>query len=279
MVTPAVKREAVAHLCEMHGVSQRRACDVLQIDRATVRYLSRRPDDVELRDAIRRVSRERRRFGYRRIHVMIAREGFAVNHKKVRRIYGEEKLQVRRRGGRKRALGTRKPMVLPDGPNQRWSLDFVSDALTDGRRFRILAVVDDYSRENLVLVADTSLSGRRVTRELNKVISERGMPKTIVSDNGTEFTSMAILKWVQDTGIDWHYIAPGKPQQNGFIESFNGKLRDECLNETLFGTLRDARKTLEEWQEDYNWRRPHSALGNQTPMEFIQAKMMDKMAA
>jgi len=183
MVTPVAKRNAVVHLCETHGVSQRRACDVLQIDRSTVRYLSRRGDDTDLRDAIKRVSRERRRFGCRRIHVMIAREGFEVNHKKVRRIYLEEKLQVRRRGGRKRALGTRKPMVLPDGPNQRWSLDFVSDALTDGRRFRILAVVDDFSRENLVLVADTSLSGQRVARELDKVIAERGMPKTIVSDN------------------------------------------------------------------------------------------------
>ena len=170
-------------------------------------------------------------------------------------------------------------MVLPDGPNQRWSLDFVSGALTDGRRFRILTVVDNFSRKNLVLVAYTSLSGKRVARELDRVIAERGMPKTIVSDNDTEFTSMAILKWVQDTGIDWHYIAPGKPQQNGFIESFNGKLRDEGHNETLFGTLRDARKTLEEWQEDYNWRRPHSALANLTPMEFLQRKTMDKMAA
>ena len=208
-MTPVAKRKAVVHLMEVHQVSQRRACDVLQVDRSSVRYLSRRGDDAELRDAIKRVSRERRRFGCRRVHVMIAREGFVVNHKKVRRIYVEEKLQVRRRGGRKRALGTRKPMVLPDGPNQRWSLDFVSDAL----RFRILAVVDDFSRENLVLVADTSLSGHRVARELDKVIAERGMPKTIVSDNGTEFTSMAILKWVQNTGIDWHYIAPGKPQR------------------------------------------------------------------
>ena len=207
----------MVHLMEAHQVSQRRACDVLQVDRSSMRYLSCRGEDAELRDAIKRVSRERRRFGCRRIHGMIAREGFEVNHKKVRRIYREEKLQVRRRGGRKRALGTRKPIVLPDGPNQRWLLDFVSDALTDGRRFRILAVVDDFSRENLVLVADTSLSGQRVARELDQVIAERGMPKTTVSDNGTEFTRMAILKWVQDRGIDWHYIALGKPRHIGFI--------------------------------------------------------------
>ena len=278
-MTPDANRKAVVHLMEIHQVSQRRACDVLRVDRSSMRYQSRRGDDVDLRDAIKRVSRERRRFGYRRIHVMVAREGFQVNHKKLRRIYAEEKLQVRRRGGRKRALGTRRPMVLPDGPNQRWSLDFVSDAFTDGRRFRISTVVDDYTRENVALIADTSLSGQRVTRELNKAIAERGAPKTIVSDNGTEFTSMAILKWVQDTGIDWHYIAPGKPQQNGFIESFNGKLRDECLNETLFSSLAEACATLEEWREDYNWRRPHSALGNLTPMEFAQRMTMDKMAA
>ena len=144
---------------------------------------------------------------------------------------------MRRRGGRKRALGTRKPMVLSDGPNQRWSLDFVNDAFTDGRRFRILTVIDDFTRENIGLVTDTSLSGQRVARELGQIVADRGMPNTIVSDNGTEFTSMAILKWVQDTGVDWHYIAPGKPQQNGFIESFNGKLRDECLNENLFSSL------------------------------------------
>ena len=279
VVTPVRKRKAVAQLMTQHQVSQRRAFDLLQIDRSTVRYVSRRSDDVELQDAIKRVSRERRRFGCRRVHVMIAREGFVVNHKNVWYIYTEDKLQVRRRGGKKRALGTRKPVVFPDGPNQRWSLDFVSDALTDGRRFRVLAVVDDFSRENLVLVADTSLSGQRVARKLDQSIAERGMPKTIVSDNGTEFTSMAILKWVQDTGVDWHYIAPGKPQQNGFVERFNGKLRDECLDETLFGTLGDARATLDEWQEDYNWRRPHSALGNLTPMGLLQRKAVDKMAA
>jgi len=278
-VTPDAKRKAVAYLMETHLVSQRRACAALNVDRSTVRYRSRRDDDAELRATIRRVSKERRRFGYRRIHVMVEREGHKVNHKKLRRIYREEKLQVRRRGGRKRALGTRKPMVLPDGPNQRWSLDFVSDAFTDGRRFRILTVVDDFTRENLALVADTSLSGLRVTRELDQIIAERGMPGTIVSDNGTEFTSMTILRWVQGTGIDWHYIAPGKPTQNAFIESFNGKLRDECLNETLFSSLVEARETLDAWQEDYNTHRPHSALGNLTPKEFAEKISIDRLAA
>jgi len=153
---------------------------------------------------------------------MLERQGITMNHKKLRRLYREEKLQVRKRGGRKRALGTRRPMVLPSGINERWSLDFVSDAFTDGRRFRILAVIDDYSRECLALVADTSLSGGRVARELDAIIARRGhKPTTIVSDNGTEFTSMAILKWCQETKVGWHYIAPGKPQENGFVESFN----------------------------------------------------------
>lgn len=168
-----------------------------------MRYSSVRPDDADLRKAIRDVTRERRRFGYRRIGVMPERQGIMMNHKKLRRLYREERLQVRKRGGRKRALGTRRPMVLPGRINERRSLDFVSDAFTDGRRFRVLAVIDDYSRECLALVADTSLSGRRVARELNIIIAGRGAkPKTIVSDNGKEFTSMAILQWSQETKID-----------------------------------------------------------------------------
>lgn len=280
MVTPAAKREAVVHLCNTHEVSQRRACRVLAVDRSSVRYNSVRPDDADLRKAIRDVARERRRFGYRRIQVMLEREGICMNHKKLRRLYREEKLQVRKRGGRKRALGTRRPMVLPSGINERWSLDFVSDAFTDGRRFRVLAVIDDYSRECLALVADTSLSGGRVARELNEIIARRGgKPKTIVSDNGTEFTSMAILKWCQETKVGWHYIAPGKPQQNGFVESFNGSLRDECLNETLFSTLTEARHHITLWKEDYNVTRPHSSLGNLTPREYAQNKHLQLRAA
>ena len=226
-----------------------------------------------------KVAAERRRFGYRRIHVMLQRQGLCMNQKKLRRLYREEKLQVRKRGGRKRALGTRRPMVLPSRANERWSLDFVSDAFTDGRRFRVLAVVDDFSRECLSLVADTSLSGLRVTRELDNLIRQRGRPNTIVSDNGTEFTSMAILRWSEETNVEWHYIQPGKPMQNGFVESFNGSFRDECLNETLFSSLTQARTQISAWQEDYNQNRPHSSLGNLTPQEYATKMTLQKQAA
>lgn len=234
MVTPAAERKAVAHLVEHHAMSERRACKAIGCCRMTVRYRSVRPDDRALRDRMIALARERRRFGYRRLHVLLKREGHVVNHKRLFRLYREEKLAVRRRGGRKRAIGTRAPMLVPLRPNERWSLDFVSDQFTDGRRFRILAIVDDCTRENLALLADTSLSGLRVARELDRVIAERGRPKMIVSDNGSEFTSNAILAWADQARVEWHYIAPGKPMQNGFIESFNGRLRDELLNETLF---------------------------------------------
>lgn len=270
MVTPAVKRDAVAHACQVLGVSQRRACRTIGAERTTIRYRHRRPDDAALRERLRSLAAERRRFGYRRLHILLRREGTRVNHKKLRRIYADERLQVRRRGGRKRALGMRAPLTLPQGPNQRWSLDFVSDQLTDGRRFRILAVVDDFTRECLCLVADTSLSGLRVTRELDAIAAVRGRATACVSDNGTELTSMAVLRWCQATGVEWYYIAPGKPQQNAFIESFNGRLRDECLNETLFVSLAHARAELARWKNDYNTVRPHSAVGNIPPAIYAK---------
>src|SRR5271156_3440000 len=257
MVTPAAGRQTMANFCTSFDVSQRRPCEVIGADRSSVRYLSLRPDDATIRVRLRELASVRRRFGYRRLLLLIRSEGVLINHKKLRRLYAEERLQVRRRGGRKRALGTRAPMVLPQGPNQRWSLDFVSDTLTDGRRFRILAMVDDYTRECLCLVADTSLSGLRVVRELDALIARRGRPLGCVSDNGTELTSMAILRWSQTSGVDWHYIAPGKPTQNAFIESFNGRLRDELLNETLFTSLAHARAALEEWRRDYNHASEH----------------------
>ena len=273
MVTPVARREAAAHLRQTYGVSQRRACRAIGVDRSSARYRGRRPDDGALRARLRELAAARRRFGYRRLHILLRREGVTMNHKKLRRLYREERLQVRRRGGRKRALGTRAPMALPQGPNQRWSLDFVSDMLADHRRFRILAVVDDFTRECLALVADTSLSGLRVARELDTVVAVRGRPLSIVSDNGTELTSTAILKWSQECDVAWHYIAPGKPTQNAFVESFNGRLRDELLNETLFVSLVHARSALDAWKNDYNTVRPHSALGNLAPA--IYAKLSD----
>ena len=250
---------------EAHGISERRACAILGADRSTARYRSRRPDDAATRSRLRALAGERRRFGYRRLGLLLAREGVALNHKKLRRLYREERLQVRQRSGRKRALGSRAPITLPDAPNQRWSVDFVSDTLSDGRRFRMLCVVDDCTRECLGLVADTSLSGLRVARELDAIVAVRGAPLTVVSDNGTELTSVAILRWSQERGVGWHYIAPGKPQQNAFVESFNGRLRDECLNETVFTSLRHARVVLASWRHDYNEVRPHSALGGRAP--------------
>ena len=270
MVTPVARREAVAHLRQGYQVSQRRACRAIGADRSSMRYRSFRPDDGALRARLRELAASRRRFGYRRLGILLRREGTHMNHKRLRRLYVEERLQVRRRGGRKRALGTRAPMTVPQGPNQRWSLDFVSDALADGRRFRILTVVDDFTRECLCLAADTSLSGLRVARELDAIVATRGRPIACVSDNGTELTSMAILRWSQETRVDWHYIAPGKPTQNAFAESFNGRLRDECLNEHWFESLADARRKIGAWRIDYNTVRPHSRLGNIPPAAYAK---------
>jgi putative transposase len=272
MVTPAAKREAVAHLRSAFELSERRVCRIIGCVRMTVRYHSRRPDDADLRQRLRALAHERRRFGYRRLHVLLRREGFQVNHKRLFRLYREERLMVRRRGGRKRALGTRAPMLIPQWPNDRWSLDFVADQLIDGRRMRVLIVVDDCTRECLALVADTSISGIRVARELDRLLVERGKPKTIVSDNGTELTSNAILRWTDDHKVAWHYIAPGKPVQNAFAESFIGRLRDELLNETLFRSLAHARVVLEAWQTDYNTNRPHSRLGWMSPAIYAAAR-------
>ena len=250
------------------GCSQRRACGLVGLAPKTYRYISRRPDDEPIRQRLRELASERRRFGDRRLHILLRREGTILNWKKLYRLYREERLMVRKRGGRKRALGTRAPLTIPQSANQRWSLDFVSDALACSRKFRVLTVVDDFSRECLALVVDNSLSGIRVARELDRLIQGRGSPCMIVSDNGTELTSRAILAWQQDHRVEWHYIAPGKPTQNGFIESFNGRLRDECLNEHLFASLPEARRIIEAWRIDYNTKRPHSSLDGLTPAEF-----------
>ena len=268
MVTPAQRREAVAHLITAHQMSERRACQVADVDRALVRYRFLRPDDAELCARLRVLAHERRRFGYRRLHILLRREGWAVNRKRVQRLYREEHLMVRKRSGRKRALGLRVPMTAPNRPNARWSLDFVHDQFADGRRFRVLVIVDDVTRECLAAVPDTSISGLRVARELDRIIAWRGKPAAIRSDNGTELTSNAILSWADERRIAWRYIQPGKPVQNAFAESFNARLRDELLNETLFRSLVHARRLIEAWRQDYNHHRPHSKLGWLTPTGY-----------
>jgi putative transposase len=252
-------------------MSRVRACRLVGLNRSSLNYRSKRPDDSTVRQRLRDLAAERRRFGYRRLGWLLAREGHVMNRKKLYRIYREEKLMVRRRGRRKRAIGTRAPLALPDTINRRWSLDFVSDALSDGRRFRIFCVVDNFSRECLATVVDTSIGGVRVVRELERLVTERGRPTVIVSDNGCELTSMAVLCWSIGR-IEWHYIAPGKPVQNAFVESFNSRLRDECLNEHIFLSLAEARVTIAVRRDDYNHRRPHSSLGALTSVEFAQLK-------
>jgi len=254
-----------------HGLTQRQACKLVGACRGTVRYSAcGRADEEEVKAKILKIAHERRRFGYRRIHMLLKRDGLAINHKRVFRLYQDLQIKIRRRSARKKALGTRMEVLQLKAPNECWSLDFVHDSLRCGRRIRLLAVIDAYTRECLNITVDTSLGGRRVQRVLDQIIELRGKPKAIRSDNGTEFTSNAILTWAHERSVEWQYIQPGKPQQNGHTESFNGKLRDECLNENLFFDLRQTREILEKWRIDYNHQRPHSSLRGLTPIEAFR---------
>lgn len=243
-MTSDVKRRAVRDVMDRHGLSERRACELADLHRSVFQYKKQDQGDEALRKRLRELAHERRRFGYHRLGILLAREGFEVNHKKLFRLYRDEGLAVLRRRSRKRALGKRRPILVLDRANQRWSLDFISDAFEDGQRFRVLCTVDNCTRETQATVVDRSLSGARMTRELDDLIRRRGQPNVIVSDNGTEMTSHSVLRWCQDTGVGWHYIAPGKPMQNAFVESFNVCLRDECLNGHIFGNFAKARKII-----------------------------------
>jgi transposase InsO family protein len=268
MVRPAAKREAVAHLRNVLQMSERRACTLVAADRKMIRYRSRRPPDIELRTRLRDLANQRRRFGYRRLFILLREQGEPSGVNRIYRLYREEGLTVRKRKARRRAIGTRTPILVETRVNARWSLDFIHDQLAQGRRFRILNIVDDVTRECLAAIPDTSISGKRVARELTGLIGTRGKPGMIVSDNGTEFTSNAILGWAKDHRVEWHYITPGKPMQNGYIESFNGRMRDELLNESLFMDLDQARNLIGAWITDYNTARPHSSLGYKTPAAY-----------
>lgn len=267
-------------LMQEHVLSERHACSLVGANRATVRYQTLKASEEELKEQIREMAMKHRRYGYRRIYKLLKRAGREINHKKVYRLYKELGLKVLKRGGRKRAIGERKVQRLITRANQCWALDFVSDALANGRKIRLLTVVDVHTRESLRIAVDYSLNGESVLGMLEELIRERGKPEVILSDNGTEFTSNRVTRWQKERRISWEYIEPGKPYQNGSIESFNGKLRDECLNEHWFMSLEEAKEIIEKWRKHYNGQRPHSSLGGLTPNELAsQLKMKSSSIA
>lgn len=257
---------------EAYQLSENRACGLVGITRWINRYKGRRDRQDELRQRLRELAGNRPRFGYRRLTVMLRREGWKVNTKRVYRIYREENLGVRTAKRKKRSAHLRVSLPEPTRPNQRWSMDFVSDRLADGRWFRILTVVDQYTRECLCAFADRSQTGEKVVVQMKRLAAQRGVPESITTDNGGEFAGKAMETWAYQNDVKVDLIRPGKPVENGYIESFNGRLRDECLNGEIFFDLADARQKLELWRTDYNERRPHSSLDDRTPTEFAKLK-------
>jgi putative transposase len=255
---------------ERHQLNESRACGLVGITRWSNRYQSRQDPQSPLRMRLRDLAGSRSRYGYRRLTVLLRREGWAVNAKRVYRLYREEGLQVPTRKRMTKAVSPRVPLAGATRPNQRWSMDFVSDRLADGHWFRILTVVDQYTRECLSAHADRSQTGEKVVQQLKGLVARRGAPESITVDNGSEFASRAMEVWAYQASVQLDFIRPGKPVENGYIESFNGRLRDECLNGEIFFDLTDARAKLERWRRDFNEQRPHSALSDRTPQEFAQ---------
>ena len=269
MVTPSARRRVVAYLLAAYPASERRACRALGVARSSQRYRSRRAPRDELRVRLRTLALLKPRWGYRRLYWLLRREGWRVNRRLVQRVYREDGLAVRQRR-RKRVSVARTPRVLPRRANERWSMDFVRDTLGDGRAFRALTIVDDFTRESVAIEVDTSLPGERVVQVLERLAGTRGLPDGIVCDNGPEFAGQVLDQWAHRRGVQLLFIQPGKPVQNAFAESFNWRLRDECLNETWFWTVAEARITIEQWRVEFNTARPHSGLASRTPSEYVQ---------
>jgi putative transposase len=262
----AAMKASVEHVREKFAFTERRACRLLLVPVSSYRYKTRRNDDG-LRERLIALAREKPRFGYRRLHVLLERGGEQVNHKRVHRIYREAGLALRRRK-RKHCVRVSTPLGVYTAANQEWALDFVHDAVASGRSIRVLNVIDAYTRESLAMEVDTSFAGLRVTRVLDQIIDERGLPRAIRCDNGPELTSRRFLAWALDRKIDLIHIQPGKPTQNAYVESFNSKLREECLRASWFQNLFEARRIMANWRRDYNQCRPHSSLSYLTPAEF-----------
>jgi putative transposase len=275
VVSPAARRGVVEHLRESWKLSERRACRLAGLARAVWRYRLQPDRDPAVRARLLELAARYPRYGYELLYLKLRREGFAVNHKRVLRLYREERLVLRPRSKRKRVAAAPRPArVFPQAPNERWSMDFMSDTLESGRVFRALNVLDDFSRECLAIEVDLSLPGERVVRVLDRLAFERGLPRAITLDNGPEFVSKALDHWAYRTGVELLFIRPGKPVENAFVESFNGTLRNDCFNQHWFNSLGEARVIVEGWRREYNQERPHSALGGMTPREFAALRSL-----
>jgi putative transposase len=273
MVSPQAKREAVAALMAERGFGVRRACGLVQISRSLCRYRSRRADSAKLRERIAQIAAEKRRYGYRRVYLKLRRDGWTVNRKRVYRLYREAGLAVRRRKRKRIGPFERKPLPKPLSANLSWSMDFVSDGLADGRRLRCLTIVDDCTRECVAIEVDTSITGTRVKAVLERLADNRGLPRSITVDHGPEFEGQVLDARVYEWQVKLSFIRPGKPNENAYIESFNGKFRDECLNGHWFVTMDQARRIIEGWRIEYNTERPHSSLGDLTPEEYAKSSL------
>jgi putative transposase len=270
VVTPAARQHEASYAIEQYGVSERRGCRLFGLVRSTWQYRSRRPADTELRERLRELAAKLPRYGYKRLCRRLRKNGVKVNHKKIYRLYREEGLMVRKRAWKRLVRRTERP-TTPTRTNERWSMDFTSDQLADGRRFRTFNVVDDCSRECLAIRVERSIPGAYVARVLTELVKKRGRPDVIVLDNGPEFISRALEIWAEEHGVRLHFIEPGKPVQNCYVESFNGRFRDECLNEHWFTSLADARRIISAWRDEYNEVREHGSLGGMTPNEYRRA--------
>jgi len=270
MARPALKRPVVAYLCDHYGVPLRRACRLVRLHRSVLYYASVLNPRLELRERLRELARVRVRFGYRRLHVLLRREGWAHGRDVTYRVYNEESLQLRSKLPRRRKTAvTRRERFSPHRPNEAWSMDFVSDQIANGQRFRALTIVDVFSREALAVVVGTRLRAEDVVAACNALAAKRGAPKRVFTDNGSEFSGRVFDLWAYHHGVQIDFSRPGKPTDNAFVESFNGSLRDECLNANWFESIDDAKAKIEAWRVDYNESRPHQALGEQTPNEFV----------
>lgn len=275
---PARKRQLVEFLRVAFKVSERHACRLIRLQRSSNRYRHHGDDQMALRIRLKELAAARPRFGYLRLHILLLREGWQINRKRVYRLYRMECLELRHKKPKKRISVLRVAHPVPQDPNECWSMDFVSDCLHDGRRFRALTIVDNVSRVSPAIEVDRSLTGQRVVEVLEGLAQSQGLPKVIQVDNGTEFTSKALDEWAHRRKVKLQFSRPGKPTDNPFIESFNGRLRQECLDQSWFVSIDDAQVKIENWRLDYNENRPHSSLGNRSPNTFLDSWSKNQQA-